>query len=142
MSIACSQALLRYFLPEQISLYRAQHAAVTFSINVRDRQQAERDLSTFESDLTLVFEPVHMVDFDVIQAIPQPVHAVFRAGHTLAEQKELRLRDCLDYPCVLPATSYGLRNLLEIGAKKILRSLNPHPRVRILRIDTTLHSSQ
>ena len=125
VSIACSQALLPYFLPEQISLYRAQHPAVTFSINVRDRQQAERDLSTFESDLALVFEPVHMVDFDVIQAIPQPVHAVFRTGHSLAGNNELRLRDCLDYPCVLPAVSYGVRNLLEIGAKKIRRTLTP-----------------
>lgn len=46
-TMACSQALLPCFLPEQISLYRAQHSGVTFSINVRDRQQAERDLSNF-----------------------------------------------------------------------------------------------
>lgn len=125
VSIACSQALLPYFLPEQISLYRAQHPGVTFSINIRDRRQAEQDLSSFESDLALVFEPVHMVDFEVIQAIPQPVHAVFRANHTLAEKKELRLRECLDHPYVVPAANYGVRNLLEIGARKILRSLTP-----------------
>lgn len=125
VSIACSQALLPYFLPEQISLYRAQHPGVTFSINVRDRQQAERDLSNFESDLALVFEPVHMVDFEVIQAIPQPVHAVFQADHALSQTRELRLRQCLEWPCVLPASNYGVRNLLEIGAKKILRTLTP-----------------
>lgn len=125
VSIACSQALLPYFLPEQISLYRAQYPAVTFSINIRDRQQAERDLSTFESDLALVFEPVHMVDFEIIQSIPQPVHAVFRNDHSLAKKKELRLRDCLEHPCILPAVNYGVRNLLEIGAKKILRTLTP-----------------
>lgn len=125
VSIACSQALLPYFLPQQISLYRAQHPGVTFSINVRDRQQAERDLSSFESDLALVYEPVHLVDFEVLQAIPQPVHALFRADHALAQSSELRLRECLDYPCVLPASKYGVRNLLEIGAKKILRTLTP-----------------
>ncbi|MGQ7843240.1 LysR family transcriptional regulator [Granulosicoccus sp. 3-233] len=125
VSIACSQALLPYFLSEQISFYRAQHPGITFSINVRDRQQIEHDLSTFESDLALVFEPVHLVDFEIIQSIPQPVHAVFRADHSLAKKRELRLRDCLDHPCIVPSTNYGVRNLLEIGAKKILRTLTP-----------------
>lgn len=125
VSIACSQALLPYFLPEQISRYRAKHPGVTFSINVRDREQAEHDLSTFESDLALVFEPVHMVDFEIIQAIPQPVHALFRADHPLAQSPELRLRESLDYPCILPSSQYGVRNLLEIGAKKIRRTLTP-----------------
>lgn len=125
VSIACSQALLPYFLPHQISMYRSEHPNVTFSINVRDREQAEKDLSTFESDLALVFEPVHMVDFEILQAIPQPVNAVFKSGHKLAEKSELRLRDCLDYPCVLPTKKYGVRNLLEIGTKRIRRSLTP-----------------
>jgi len=125
VSIACSQALLPYFLPEQISLYQAQHPGVTFSINVRDRQQAERDLTNFESDLALVFEPVHMVDFEIIQAVPQPVHAVFRADHPLSQAAELRLRECMTFPCILPALEYGVRNLLEIGAKKIRRTLTP-----------------
>ncbi|MFK7853587.1 MAG: LysR family transcriptional regulator [Granulosicoccus sp.] len=125
VSISCSQALIPYFLPEQISIYRAQHPNVTFSVNIRDRQQAERDLSNFDSDLALVFEPVYMVDFDVIQAIPQPVHAVYRSDHPLAQEEVLRLRHCLDYPCILPAPIFGVRNLLEIASRKIRRTLTP-----------------
>ena len=49
ISIACSQALVPYFLPEQIAIYRAEHPGVTFSINVRDRAQAERDLASYLS---------------------------------------------------------------------------------------------
>ena len=71
VSIACSQALLPYFLPQQIAIYRAQHPGVTFSINVRDRAQAERDLASYSSDLALVFEPMHLVEFDVLYALPQ-----------------------------------------------------------------------
>lgn len=125
VSISCSQALIPYFLPEQISIYRDQHPNVTFSVNVRDRQQAERDLSNFESDLALVFEPVYMVDFDVIQAIPQPVHAVYRSDHALAKKENLRLGHCLDYPCILPGPVFGVRNLLEIASRKIRRTLTP-----------------
>ena len=47
VTIACSQALNPIFLPDQISRYRAEHPGVTFSVRVRDRASAERDLSTF-----------------------------------------------------------------------------------------------
>ena len=41
VSIACSQALLPYFLPEQIARYRSEQPGVTFGVNVRDRLEAE-----------------------------------------------------------------------------------------------------
>ena len=66
VTIACSQALNPIFLPDQISRYRAEHPGVTFSVRVRDRATAEHDLSTFSSDLALVFEPVYLADFEVI----------------------------------------------------------------------------
>lgn len=125
VSIACSQALLPYFLPEQIAIYRAAHPGVTFTVNVRDRAQAERDLASYNSDLALVFEPVHMVDFEVIYTLPQAVHAVFRHDHPLAANPFLRLRDCLDHKLVLPSPAYGVRHLLELGATRRGRALPP-----------------
>lgn len=125
ISIACSQALLPYFLPEQIAIYRANHPGVTFSINVRDRAQAERDLASYSSDLALVFEPVHLVEFDVLYALPQRVHAVYPAGSPLGDTPALRLRDCLNHRLVLPTAAYGVRNLLELAATSIGRTLTP-----------------
>lgn len=118
VSIACSQALLPYFLPEQIARYRANHPGVTFSVNVRDRAQAERDLAAFSSDLALVFEPVHMVQFEVLYELAQPVHAVFRKDSALAGSGDIRLRHCLDHTLVMPAHVYGVRHLLELAATR------------------------
>jgi len=125
ISIACSQALLPYFLPEQIAIYRSEHPGVTFSINVRDRAQAERDLASYSSDLALVFEPVHMVEFDVLYALPQTVHAVLPKDSPLGQKPVLRLRDCLTNKLVLPTAAYGVRHLLELGASSIGRTLTP-----------------
>ncbi|MCB1493168.1 MAG: LysR family transcriptional regulator, partial [Rhodobiaceae bacterium] len=125
VSIACSQALLPYFLPEQIARYRAEHPGVTFSVNVRDRAQAEQELASYASDLALVFEPVYLVDFEVIQIVPQPVNVVMRASHPLARKKELRLRDCLDVPHVAPTTKYGVRHLLDFAARRGVRRVAP-----------------
>ena len=118
VSIACSQALLPYFLPRQIARYRAEHRGVTFSVNVRDRAQAEQELATYSSDLALVFEPVYLVDFEVVHVAPQAVNVVMRADHPLARKPELRLRDCLDTPHVAPSAKFGVRHLLDFAARR------------------------
>jgi DNA-binding transcriptional LysR family regulator len=125
VSIACSQALNPVFLPTQIARYRAEHPGVTFSVRVRDRAAAEHELSTFSSDLVLVFEPVYLVDFEVIKTIAQPVCAVMSADHPLARKPTLRLRDCLDVPHVVPSQEYGVRHLLEMATRGASRRLNP-----------------
>ncbi|MEL6452153.1 MAG: LysR family transcriptional regulator [Pseudomonadota bacterium] len=118
VSIACSQALLPYFLPSEIARYRGEHPGVTFSVNARDRVAAERELSEFASDIALVFEPLTMVDFEVVHAMAQPIHAVMRADHPLAGQAEVRLRDALRFPHVAPSENFAVRVLLETAARR------------------------
>ena len=125
VSIACSQALLPYFLPEQIARYRTEHPGVTFTVNVRDRAQAEQELASYSSDLALVFEPVYLVDFQVIEAIPQSVNVVMRSDHPLASEADLRLRDCLDAPHIAPSAKYGVRHLLDFAARRGSRRVSP-----------------
>ena len=125
VSIACSQALNPVFLPGQIARYRAEHPAVTFSVRVRDRAAAERELSTFSTDLALVFEPVYLADFEVIKAIPQPVCVLMTADHPLAARQNLRLHDCLDVPHIVPSEQYGVRHLLEFATRGRSRRLAP-----------------
>lgn len=125
ISIACSQALLPYFLPEQISQYRKEHPAVMFSVYLRDRNAAEQALIDMSADLAIVFEPVRLSEFHNLLTIRQPVHAVMTKDHPLAAQKELRLRDCLRYPLALPTTYYGVRQLLESAVRKTSLKLEP-----------------
>lgn len=125
VSIACSQALLPYFLPDQIARYRHEHPGVTFTVMVRDRSRAEAELAAFRCDLALVFEPVVMVDFEVLAHYPQPVCAIMAEGHPVARQADLRLRDCLNHPHVAPSAEYGVRSLLDAAAKRIGRQITP-----------------
>jgi len=125
VSVACSQALVPYFLPERIAAYRLRHPGVTFSVTVRDRRAAEIDLSEFNSDLALVFEPVQMVDFEVLCHLPQVIHALMRRDHPLATKAELRLRDCIDVPHILPAPEFGVRALIDIALSGSTRRAQP-----------------
>lgn len=125
VNIACSQALIPYFLPEQIAKYRAEHPAVTFGVYVRDRAAAEEALASFTADVALVFEPVRLAEFHTLLKVRQPVHAVMASDHPLAKQDTLRLRDCLAYPVALPSKSYGVRQLLESAVARTSMKLEP-----------------
>ncbi|MCP5367988.1 MAG: LysR family transcriptional regulator [Hyphomicrobiales bacterium] len=126
VAIACSQALLPYFLPEQISRYRADHPAVTFGVHLRDRAAAEQALVDLSADIALVFEPVRLSDFQVLLTVRQPVCAVVRPDHPLAgETGKLRLRDCLRHPIALPTAPYGVRHLLEAAVRRTSLTLQP-----------------
>jgi DNA-binding transcriptional LysR family regulator len=125
VSIACSQALLPYFLPEQISLYRRDHRAVTFGVLVRDRDAAEQALTDLSADIAVVFEPVRLMEFKNLLTVRQPVHAVMNADHPLAAMETVRLRDVLHYPVAVPRARYGVRHLLEMAVRRTSLTLNP-----------------
>ncbi|MBB4302793.1 DNA-binding transcriptional LysR family regulator [Rhodobium orientis] len=125
VAVACSQALLPYFLPQQIETYRRSHPAVTFSVYVRDREAAENALMDYSADVALVFEPVKLADFHTLLIVKQPIHAMMAADHPLAGRETVRLSDCLQYPCAMPSLPYGVRSLMEAAAKRHNMRLSP-----------------
>lgn len=125
VSIACSQALLSSFMPQQIAKYRSKHPGVTFNVLMRDRAAAEEAVITMQADLAIVFEPTRQTDFQVIHAQRQPIYAILHASHPLSSRLNLRLTDCLDYDLALPESDIGVRYLLETALKNSSRKLEP-----------------
>lgn len=115
VGIACSQALLPYFLPEQIGRYRRDHPGVTFSVQLRDRAAAEAALVDHSADLAIIFEPIRLSEVQILSAVRQKIHAVMDADHPLAGRETLRLRDCADYPIALPTAQFGVRALIDLA---------------------------
>jgi DNA-binding transcriptional LysR family regulator len=125
VSIACSQALLPYFLPRHIGLYRSAHPAVTFSVLPRDREAAEEALIDYSCDLALVFEPLHLAEVQPLAEVRQRVYAVMPPGHALAGRSPLRLRDCMRHAYCLPTSRYGVRRLLDEASARKGEPLKP-----------------
>ncbi|NDV00015.1 LysR family transcriptional regulator [Pseudoroseicyclus tamaricis] len=125
VKVACSQALLPYFMPREISAYRAEHPLVTFSVNLRDRYRAERALVAHEADIALVFEPVRLADVQVLATAPQPVHAVMARSHPLAAKRVVRLSDLAAFPVGMPSEEFGVRYLLDIAMRRSSVKLTP-----------------
>ncbi|MFT4830257.1 MAG: DNA-binding transcriptional LysR family regulator [Paracoccaceae bacterium] len=125
VSVACSQAVLPYFLPSQIKLYQLQFPQVTFNIMIRDGEAAQDALLSYDADLVIVFEPLQSAQFHTICAVPQPIQALMSRDHPLAQQDAVRLSDCLDYPLALPSRSYAVRQILDSYAARLPARLEP-----------------
>lgn len=125
INIACSQALLTSFLPQQIADFRLQHPAVTFSVFIKDRKQAEAALLDNSVDLAMVFEPVYMEELQILISQEQQLYAIMPHDHALADKNELKLSECADYPLALPTTDYGVRKLLDFKANRAMIALEP-----------------
>jgi DNA-binding transcriptional LysR family regulator len=113
IAIACSQAVARSFLHEQIIAFNAEHPAVKFTVKVTDHQTAVQSLATYESDLVLVFRPLRSAELQTILSVGQGLSAVMAADHPLAAKKTVRIRECAEYDVALPEGSFGGRELLD-----------------------------
>jgi DNA-binding transcriptional LysR family regulator len=111
--LVASQALAPRFLPAAIRDFRQSHPLVAFDARIGDHVQAAEALRGFETDLALVFNLAPESDIERASAVDQRLMAIMHARHPLARGATLRLRDCADYPVVLPNRDTGGRQLLE-----------------------------
>lgn len=125
VTIACSQAVLPHFLPEQIETYQAKFSAVTFSVLNKDGAEAGAALLNYSADLAIVFDPLRQSEFHTVFAVPQPIHAIMAKDHPLAGEDAVSLSACMDYPLALPTATYGVRRTLEDLSDRMSTRLSP-----------------
>lgn len=113
VSIGCSQALLPYFLPNQIAQYQAEFPYVTFDVQVIEHERAAEMLDSFSVDFVLVFSGQSVPDYDVRLAVPQRITAIMAENHPLKDHDTVRLRQCYEYPIALASKGFGGRSLLD-----------------------------
>ncbi len=114
VQVVASQALAPEFMPRLVADFRRTHPLVEFQVRIGDHVQALRALRAFETDLVLVFNLAIEADLEVVARFEQRLVAVMHRTHPLAQRPGgVRLRECMDYPLVLPNREAGGRQLLE-----------------------------
>ncbi len=114
VKLVASQALAPEFMPQLVADFRRTHPLVDFQVRIGDHVQALAALRAFETDLVLVFNLAHEPDLQVVAQFEQRLVATMHRSHPLASRPGgLRLRECMDYPLVLPNREAGGRQLLE-----------------------------
>ena len=125
VTIACTQAALPFFIPNEIQKYQEKFPHVNFSVLNKDGTEAAIALLNHTADIALVFDQLRQSDFQTAYAIPQSVHAIMSKSHYLASKSQVSISECLNYPLALPTQKYGLRKTLENIFDKLLTRITP-----------------
>ena len=116
--IGCSQALARYFLPQHIAAYQAKFPEVTFEVMVLEHGAAQKALAERRIEMALVYGGAALPDFKVLLGVRQRLAAIMAAGHPLAAFETLRLRQCYEYPILLPSKGLGSRAMIDAALQE------------------------
>tara|TARA_A100001015_G_scaffold267787_1_gene318107 strand:+ start:916 stop:1833 length:918 start_codon:yes stop_codon:yes gene_type:complete len=115
--------ILASFLPGQIAKYRQDFQAVQFDVLRQTPEQSLTALMNFEIDMAFIFDSVLPSDLDIVASVSQPLFALVHADHPLAEQRILKLQDCLAWPIISPLSEGGLKTMLEVGRLRTAANL-------------------
>jgi DNA-binding transcriptional LysR family regulator len=113
VAIAASQAVAHGLLPREIVAFQGRYPGIAFKARICDRDEAVRAVTSFETDLALVFNPPRTHEFRALAEIEQRMCALVAPDHPLAGQRAVRIKDCARYPIALPDSSLSGRALLE-----------------------------
>lgn len=112
--LMASQALASAFLPKMVASFRKRHSLVGFQIGVADHVQALNALRMFDTDIALVFNLSEEPDVEPIAEFEQRLCIIMHRSHPLAKETgPLKLKECSDYPIVMPNREIGGRQLLD-----------------------------
>lgn len=112
--LIASQALASAFLPRMVASFRKRHSLVAFDVRVADHIQALNALRMFDTDIALVFNLSDEPDIERLAQFEQRLCIIMHRSHPLAKESgPLKLRDCVDYPLVMPNREIGGRQLLD-----------------------------
>ena len=116
--IGCAESVATDFIPRAISVYQQRHSGVQFEMTTGATEQLYKQLIADEIDLMLVHEVPVSEQLKILASLKQPLCAMMRPGHALAQRQSLRLADCQKYPLALTDTSFGSRRALDAIASK------------------------
>jgi DNA-binding transcriptional LysR family regulator len=111
--VGCAESVGTDLMPATIAHYQQSRPGVQFQIVAGVTTQLLQALLDDDVDMVLVHDPQPSESVRVVTALPQPLCAMLRPDHPLAERKSLRLADCEDYTVALGDRSFGSRRLLD-----------------------------
>jgi len=111
--LGCAESVATDFMPSAINAYQQAHPGVQFQIVSGVTKLLLHHLVDDNVDLVLAHDPLLSTDLHIIAELKQPLCAMMRPDHPLANRSSLKLSDCQPYPVALGDDSFGSRRLID-----------------------------
>lgn len=130
--IGCFSSLAPTVLPRLLQRYAAEHPEVRTSVVVDSADALDERLGAGELDLMISYNPHLDPSLAHARLFETRMHALLPAGHRLAGDPVVSVRDLIDEPLVLMMTPPSIDEVLGYFARQDLR---PNVRFRITHFE-------
>jgi len=124
VSLFAPEGLVGGFLPSVIAEYHRSYPAVTFEVSFGSTDRITQAIVADEADIGITFNRDARPDVVTVAEYVEPLCCLVAPTHPLAARKMLSLEEIAECKLALPATSFGMRRMVD-GAFFAAR-LQPH----------------
>jgi DNA-binding transcriptional LysR family regulator len=123
--ISAIESLTRSLLPRLISTFREQHPGVGFEVRMDGSEHIIEAVREIDTDIGMTYYSQPASDLEVRVSAREPLMAVVGAGHPLAKQERVGLRDVAAFPTALTPRGSRSRSLIDTACWKAGVALSP-----------------
>jgi DNA-binding transcriptional LysR family regulator len=124
--LAVGEGFIGQPLSNMLVRFNAKHPGLFINLHMAaSSNEVVQLVSDDDAHLGLVFQSSDDPRIRVIASVRQPLCAVMRSGHALANHQRLKLADLGGYSLCLPASSFKTRQLLQMAETEERLSLQP-----------------
>lgn len=113
ITIIGQESIIDRFLPPVLKTLSLRFPNIAIAIKTDSGKKLIDRLNEGQADIAIAFDPPASPDIEVITAQEFSVGAVVASDHELASKKTVTLKDCFQYPLILPDTSWPLRDIID-----------------------------
>ncbi len=125
ISLCTVEAGIADLLPNVIAAFRRDFPLVKVKLSVRGTQGVVDAVLADDADIGVSFHTPEHPNITVLARKAQPLNAILRPEHPLAERKQLALASLAAEPIALPDSSFGIRQLVEDIQRRAKVRLEP-----------------
>ncbi len=113
LTIAGQESVIAEFLPPVLMQLHATHPQVGSSFKAAGGQDLTRLLHEHAADVAIMFDAEPGAGTDTLMTRQLPVGAIVSPDHPFASRSQISIKECAEYPLILPDQSWPLRRILD-----------------------------
>jgi len=119
------EAAVAELVPGVVLAFQKDFPGLKVVLIVRGTQGVVETVLADDADVGVAFHTPRHPNLKILTSKPQPLNAVLRADHPLAQRAKLRFNDLLQERIALPDSSFGIRQLVDEIQRRNRTSLQP-----------------
>lgn len=113
VSLYAPEGLVGGFLPSVIADYHRSYPAVSFEVSLGSTDRITQAIVADEADIGITFNRDARPDVVTVAEYVEPLCCLVAPSHPLASRTVLTLSEVADCKLALPATSFGMRRMVD-----------------------------